>query len=84
MLSLSLSPRCVEQNEGKMARIVVHGRKKGKGFASKGQKRATAKSNREKVRVWGSEWGTHKNQTLEEIAEKKSIPGKGHVVRLNV
>jgi hypothetical protein len=34
-----------------MVRIVVHGRKKGKGFASKGQKRATAKSKRDKVRA---------------------------------
>ena len=40
-----------------MPKIVVRGTRKGKGFASKGQKRATAKSKREKVRVLGPNRG---------------------------
>ena len=76
-LSLSLPSRCVEQNERKMARIVVHGRKKGKGFASKGQKRASAKSNREKVRVWGNK-GWYNRQKPKNRGEKKKVsPEKG-------
>ena len=48
---MTFSLRSFAQNERNMPKVVVAGKKKGKGFASKGAKRSSAKSKREQVRA---------------------------------